>query len=244
MLSAHLDNSRFFPWVQQLSVYKDPSNCRILSSGCGSGGDLFVFMESGAKSATGIEVDFRLAKLAKDRFKHSEFQKDFMISVYNGLNLPLGNNKFDIVFSIHVLEHTKSPKTYLSEIFRVLKKDGILFLDLPNRYYKIEQHTNIHYLHYLPVRIRNKYIKLLLRKNELSDDLRYKLSTLINFQIPSAAQILKIVKNYRKEYNLVVEDVFFHSYSLKKTRGSPNPFNYFIGRPRRQTTFRIVIRKL
>lgn len=243
MLNAHLDISRFFPWVQQLSEFKNPSNCNILSSGCGSGGDLFAFMESGAYNATGIEVDFRLAKLAKNRFLHSKYQDRVMVSVYNGTNLPLASNQFDIAFSTHVLEHTMSPEIYLCEIFRVLKSDGILFLDLPNRYYKIEQHTNINFLHYLPVKIRDKYINLLLRNRNLNDDLRYKLSSLINSQIPSADQIHKIIKKFRNQYNLIVEDAFFHSYSQKYIRMRPNPSNYFIGRPRKQSTFRIIIRK-
>ncbi len=46
-------------------------------------------------------------------------------------NLPFENNSFDTVILTQVLEHIDEPFKALSEIKRVLKKDGILILSVP-----------------------------------------------------------------------------------------------------------------
>ena len=43
-----------------------------------------------------------------------------------------GDGQFDFVFSSHFLEHIKNPTAMLSEMKRVLKKDGRIILYLPN----------------------------------------------------------------------------------------------------------------
>jgi SAM-dependent methyltransferase/ferredoxin len=51
--------------------------------------------------------------------------------LYNGKTLPLATGTVDVVTSNFVLEHVSDPHTYLQEIRRVLKKDGVLFLSVP-----------------------------------------------------------------------------------------------------------------
>ena len=52
--------------------------------------------------------------------------------VYDGYKLPFDNNSVDVVGSINVLEHTDDTESFLNEIFRVLKPDGIFVLVCPN----------------------------------------------------------------------------------------------------------------
>src|SRR5207253_2033321 len=51
--------------------------------------------------------------------------------VYNGNRLPFEDASFDTVLSIQVLEHTPNPGQLISEMARVLKKDGTLILAAP-----------------------------------------------------------------------------------------------------------------
>ena len=60
MLHRHLDTSRFSSWLEQVNRYKTIRGSRILSSGCGSGGDLREFSRRSAKEIIGVEVDFTL----------------------------------------------------------------------------------------------------------------------------------------------------------------------------------------
>ncbi|MGA9040152.1 MAG: class I SAM-dependent methyltransferase [Terriglobales bacterium] len=45
--------------------------------------------------------------------------------------LPVGDEKFDLVFCTQVLEYIPEPKLVLNEIHRTLKKGGFLFLSVP-----------------------------------------------------------------------------------------------------------------
>ena len=60
---------------------------------------------------------------------HSEISKaDFF---YNGTKFPFNNNEFDSVVTNQVFEHVFNPDNFLSEINRVLRKDGMLLLTVP-----------------------------------------------------------------------------------------------------------------
>lgn len=48
---------------------------------------------------------------------------------------PLSDNSFDVVFCGSVLEHLEAPYIALKELNRILKKDGILIVGLPNPHY-------------------------------------------------------------------------------------------------------------
>jgi SAM-dependent methyltransferase len=46
--------------------------------------------------------------------------------------LPYPSGRFDLVASMDVIEHVPNPTRWLTEIFRVLKSGGLLFLTTPN----------------------------------------------------------------------------------------------------------------
>jgi SAM-dependent methyltransferase len=247
MLQGHLDVSRFVPWVQQVAEYHPVRDSVVLSSGCGSAGDLLAFMQAGASRAYGIETDDAIVRLARSRFEATPFASTVQLDCYAGDVVPYSSDLFDIVFSMHVIEHTRNPAGYLTELFRVLKPGGIVFLDVPNRYYRLEQHTLLPYIHYLPPRPRDRLIGFLLAPPlgpRLSGQTTYKLQTLVGFMLPSAAQILKIVETNRANYALRVEDAYFHSYSPKHQAYAGYPGMYLFGSSRQMTTFRIVVSKL
>jgi SAM-dependent methyltransferase len=73
-------------------------------------------------------------------------------SVEAGKPLPFKDRQFDIVFSNAVLEHTGSREMqakFLTEICRVGRQ---FFVTTPNRWFPVEHHTGLPFLHYLPAR--------------------------------------------------------------------------------------------
>ncbi len=73
--------------------------------------------------------------------------------------LPFEDGQFDILFCSAVLEHVgtrKDQKFFLKECMRVSKK---MFLTTPNRYFPIEMHTFLPFLHWLPWRIFQKIVR-------------------------------------------------------------------------------------
>ena len=70
-----------------------------------------------------------------------------------GVRLPFGENTFDIVYSNAVIEHVGSvqnQKRFIDELIRVGRKICIL---APNKYFPIEHHTGIPFIHWLPTAI-------------------------------------------------------------------------------------------
>jgi len=65
-------------------------------------------------------------------------------------NLPYRDNSFDILFTLDTLEHIKDDKSAISEISRILKKDGIAVITVPHRedYYKAQNKLIGHFRRY------------------------------------------------------------------------------------------------
>jgi ubiquinone/menaquinone biosynthesis C-methylase UbiE len=100
----------------------------ILDIGCGTG-HLANEIKKIYPSAniTGIDISKKAITIGKKKYKQ--------ITLLQGdaeKNLPFASVHFDLVISGEHIEHLQDPDTYLSEINRVMKKDGILLLTTPN----------------------------------------------------------------------------------------------------------------
>jgi ubiquinone/menaquinone biosynthesis C-methylase UbiE len=98
---------------------------KCLDAGCGSGRYSVAMAIHGAESVTAIDVSEsgieearrRAAELSMIDFKQASI-----------LDLPFENDVFDFVWSAGVIHHTSDFDKALSELTRVLKPDGKLFL--------------------------------------------------------------------------------------------------------------------
>lgn len=84
--------------------------------------------------------------------------KDF-VQNQSGKSLPFQDKQFDILFCSAVLEHVgtrKDQKFFLEECMRISKK---VFITTPNRYFPIEMHTFLPFLHWLPWNVFQKIVK-------------------------------------------------------------------------------------
>lgn len=72
--------------------------------------------------------------------------------------LPFPDNHFDIGYSNAVIEHVgslKNQKDFITEICRVSKRT---FIIAPNRWFPVEHHTCLPFIHYLPKSLFRKII--------------------------------------------------------------------------------------
>ncbi|MDP3974463.1 MAG: class I SAM-dependent methyltransferase [bacterium] len=80
------------------------------------------------KKAIGIEPSLNLYKYSIKKFnlivKNQKFEN------YYKLNK---KNKFDAIVLIHVIEHIQEPKEFLKNILNLLKIDGVLYIETPNK---------------------------------------------------------------------------------------------------------------
>jgi len=114
---------------------------RVLELGCGSGGDRL------ALKSIYPEIEIH----GVDLLEKSEVP-EFLIYKKIDLDtatLPYSNDFFDAIIFIHVIEHLKYPLRLGSEINRVMKKGGMIYVETPNWTtmfvpsfgFKREQHT-------------------------------------------------------------------------------------------------------
>lgn len=98
---------------------------KVLDAGCGFGRDLLYFLDKGFDSY-GIDASSELMKLAKKRAPKANIK---LVDLRN--KFPFKDNFFDGVWARNSLHHLepKSIKFTLSEIKRVLKPKGILFIE-------------------------------------------------------------------------------------------------------------------
>jgi SAM-dependent methyltransferase len=106
------------------------------------------------------DSDFEIPKeviLEKNKQASSRYPQLNIVN-YDGKSFPFPDKHFDVCWSNAVLEHVGDDDEqiqFLKEIKRVAK---VGFITTPNRYFPIEVHTHIPFLHYLPKKIFDKYL--------------------------------------------------------------------------------------
>lgn len=127
-------------------LHKPIKNFDMLDIGAGDGTISSHFSEKNKVYCVDIE-DQRINKKA-------------IFKKVNSTKLPFKNELFDIVISNQVIEHLQNQKEHLTEIKRVLKKEGVCYLATPNKNFPVKPHYKIPLIHYLP----NKYFYGILKK--------------------------------------------------------------------------------
>jgi 2-polyprenyl-3-methyl-5-hydroxy-6-metoxy-1,4-benzoquinol methylase len=98
----------------------------ILEIGCGRG-YVINYLTNNGYEATGIELSEEAIKQASIIYPKCKIIKTTDPNV-----LPFDNNTFQTVVSFDVLEHFDSVSSHLTEVKRVLKKNGIYAFQTPN----------------------------------------------------------------------------------------------------------------
>ena len=113
------------------------------------------------KYTIGVDIDSKAISYAKSIFSNNKLE----YIEADSMNLPFQDGSFDIVVCTHVYEHVPDPHKLISEIYRVLKNDGICYFAAGNRIQIIEPHYKLIFLSILPRKIANKYIHLFNKGN-------------------------------------------------------------------------------
>jgi len=96
----------------------------ILDVGCGTG--LFLSLISSGNEITGVELFQEAVEIARKKLGDKIF-----LGELETINFP--SNHFDVVTFIHTIEHVKNPESILKESHRLLKPNGFLIMETPNR---------------------------------------------------------------------------------------------------------------
>jgi SAM-dependent methyltransferase len=99
---------------------------------------------------------------AVDTQDNREVRSGFAFQQVTDTCLPFPDESFDIVISNHVIEHVgriPEQKHHLLELKRVLRRDGTIYLAVPNRWMWVEPHYRLAFLSWLPVAWRTPYLR-------------------------------------------------------------------------------------
>jgi ubiquinone/menaquinone biosynthesis C-methylase UbiE len=102
---------------------KDAKRGKFLAIGFGWGDELRVAKEMGFTKISGVDIDKNAVR---------KVGKSFDVQLYNGKKLPYKSGSFDVVLMNAVLEHLRNPDEILSEIYRVLRKNGEVVIITPD----------------------------------------------------------------------------------------------------------------
>jgi len=102
---------------------------KILDIGCGGGRHLKLFAENGFQTY-GIDISTDILNYTKDLMKNNRLKSKIKKSKMDSLDYE--KDYFDAVISFGVFYYTTSGnmKKCISELYRVMKKDGISFVNL------------------------------------------------------------------------------------------------------------------
>jgi hypothetical protein len=85
--------------------------------------------------------------------------------VASGTELPFENDSFDVAFSNAVVEHVggrEEQRRFVAELCRVAPR---VFISTPNRWFPVETHTLVPFVHWLPRSAADWAMRALRRKN-------------------------------------------------------------------------------
>jgi len=126
---------------------------KILDVGCGTGINL-IYLKRRANFVIGIDSSKEAIDFCKLRGHKTLCQADI-------LSLPLKDNSIDIILALDVLEHIDNDELAISELHRVLKPKGKLFITVPAFKFLWSKHDEIHhhYRRYTKIELVNKIKK-------------------------------------------------------------------------------------
>ncbi|NLB33409.1 MAG: class I SAM-dependent methyltransferase, partial [Tissierellia bacterium] len=103
----------------------------VLDIGCGAGGKTVFYASKGVEKIVGIEILEKYKKEAESLANEYNLQDKFEFVAGDASNMPFENETFDTIIMNDAMEHVDRPEMVLEECYRILKKDGKLYLNFP-----------------------------------------------------------------------------------------------------------------
>lgn len=138
-----LDYAKSFKRAATLKRYTELEGKKCLEVGAGFGTNLAVLIKHFGVDGYGVEPGgegFEAGFLASRKILEANGISPGRVSNGVGESLPFPDESFDIVYSANVLEHTQDPAKVLMESMRVLRKGGLLHMEIPNHLSYFEGH--------------------------------------------------------------------------------------------------------
>ncbi len=117
--------------IEHLARYrlvKGSKESIVLDIGCGTGAGSNILAKN-FKRVYGVDISSDSIEYCKKNWK----RKNISFLVGSGTDIPFPANTFDILAAFEVFEHIKDWKKFLSELKRVTKIHGKIYISTPNK---------------------------------------------------------------------------------------------------------------
>ncbi len=130
-----------------VSEHVDLGQAELLDMGTGSG---HIAGEFGKRARRVVSVDVTDERQEKDGYEFVQV---------GTAKLPFADNSFDVVVSNHVVEHVPDQAVHLSELTRVLRSGGVVYLATPNKLWLRDPHYRLPFISWLPRPVSAAYLR-------------------------------------------------------------------------------------
>ena len=124
-----------------LKLYLDSRKCgsdrhmftgkEVLDVGAGGGGKSLYYLTRGAKRVCAMDIVENYRDEALAYAKRLGLDKKFSYSIADAAEMPFEDSSFDVVIMNDAMEHVRPPEKVISEVRRVLREGGRLYINFP-----------------------------------------------------------------------------------------------------------------
>lgn len=155
--------------------------------GAGTAGLAVILAKEYSCQVFGIEPEALEFEIIQEKLKEvnlptDNFKKEF------GEKLSFSDNQFDVIHCFTVLEHVENVEQCLKEMIRIVKPDGLIYINTPNYSYPAERHYKIIFPTFFPKFFGKIYLFLRGRPTKFIDSINFLTEKKLNkilFDIPS-----------------------------------------------------------
>ena len=134
LIKSHISEHKSFLQVIQRYVesLQSGESVNILEIGCGTAIDSYYIAEQTKAKIWAIDVSPKSIKVAEKVGRY--FNHKINLKIANAVKTDFENNFFDLIFSQGVIEHFRDPVPVMKEQIRLLRTDGYIIIDVPQKY--------------------------------------------------------------------------------------------------------------
>ncbi len=132
--------------AQQVRQHIPLTGRRLLDVGCGYGDRLICFAEQGC-DVVGVEIDPERAQVGKKRIADVNIRVDYRLDDICSPGIAERLGTFDIIIVQDVLEHVMDPGLTIRTLSSLLRKNGVIYVVVGNKYSPDQLMADHHYAH-------------------------------------------------------------------------------------------------
>jgi len=125
---SKLSKNNLLEHLARYNLVKGEKDFTILDIGCGTGHGSNLLARN-FKRVYGVDISQEAIDYAKKNWQKGNIK--FIVG--SGTEIPFSKNTFDIAVAFEVFEHIKNWKKFLSELKRVIKRNGLIYISTPNK---------------------------------------------------------------------------------------------------------------